>query len=57
MSYDADRQRLRIVYVSGRVYDYLDVPASIYEEMKSSGSKGTFLNTRIKGQYKFKKVK
>ncbi|MBS1665259.1 MAG: KTSC domain-containing protein [Bacteroidetes bacterium] len=57
MSYDADLRRLRIVYVSGNVYDYLDVPPSVYDAMKTSGSKGTFLNTKIKGQYKFQKVK
>lgn len=57
MSYNADHRRLRIVYISGNVYDYLDVPASIYEAMKTSDSKGTFLNNRIKGHYDFEKVK
>ncbi len=57
ISYDAEHRRLRIVYVSGYVYDYLDVPESVYKEMISSGSKGTFLNTKVKGQFKYKKVK
>ena len=57
IGYDTDHRRLRIIYVSGKIYDYLDVPASIYEAMKISGSKGTFLNTRIKGHYTFRKVK
>lgn len=56
MRYDADSRTLRIVYVSGNVYDYKDVPPEVYEAMKVSGSKGTFLNTKIKGKYEFEKV-
>jgi hypothetical protein len=56
-TYDAGHRRLRIVYISGNVYDYLQVPASIYRAMKEAGSKGTFLNTRIKGRYEFERVR
>jgi hypothetical protein len=56
MHYDSSSSTLRIIYVSGEVYDYLGVPGSIYKAMKSSGSKGTYLNKYIKGHYQFKKV-
>ena len=56
MQYDAQTHTLRIMYVSGIVYDYKDVPADVYEAMKISGSKGIFLNTQIKGKYEFEKV-
>ena len=55
-SYDAEKHTLRVVYRSGMVYDYLEVPETAYEEMKNAFSKGTYLNTEIKGKYKFKKV-
>jgi hypothetical protein len=48
---------LRVVFVSGTVYDYKNVPEEVYKEMKSSGSKGTYLNTHIKGHYTFERVK
>ena len=57
ISYDAGHQRLRIVYVSGNVYDYYHVPAEVYEAMKGAGSKGEFLNREIKGHYGFKRVR
>ena len=57
MEYKDDDRRLRITYVSGNVYDYLNVPRAVFEEMQASGSKGTFLNTQIKGRYDFEKVK
>ena len=57
MHYDPSSETLRIVFVSGMVYDYQNVPVEIYQEMKKSGSKGTYLNTHIKGNYEFKKIK
>jgi len=55
--YDHAKAVLRVFYVSGSVYDYFKVPEAVYEEMKESGSQGTFLNLRIKGTYPFKKIK
>jgi KTSC domain len=57
MEYKNDGHRLRITYVSGDIYDYLEVPKSVFVEMQASGSKGTFLNKQIKGHYAFEKVK
>jgi len=39
------------------VYDYKNVPEEVYLAMKSSFSKGSFLNQHIKGKYEFEKVK
>jgi len=54
--YDLLKHTLRVTYVSGKVYDYLNVPADVYQEMKDAESKGTFLNLRIKGLYRFRKI-
>ena len=54
--YDPETETLRITYVSGLVYDYLEVPEHIYLEMKEAFSKGTFLNENIKKNYEFKKI-
>lgn len=56
ISYDAVLSTLRIVYLSGSIYDYLNVSEEIYLEMKAASSKGIFLNKNIKGKFKFKKV-
>ncbi len=57
IKYDAPSHTLRIVYVSGSIYDYKQVPEKIYEKMRAAGSKGEFLNTEIKGHYSFQKIK
>jgi len=48
---------LAVTFKSGEVYQYLDVPAELYEEMLAAPSVGKFLNDRIKGKYQFKRVK
>lgn len=55
-SFDASTHTLKVVFLSGLVYEYLDVPESVYREMKEVKSKGTFLNTRIKGFFKYRKL-
>jgi hypothetical protein len=56
IGYDKPTQTLRVVFVSGMVYHYKNVPEQIYTDMKTAFSKGTFLNKHIKGKYKFVKV-
>ncbi|NML37208.1 KTSC domain-containing protein [Chitinophaga sp. G-6-1-13] len=51
--YDALHTVLRIVFVSGAVYDYEAVPESIYQAMKAAASKGTYFNQYIKDKFKF----
>ena len=56
ISYNADTATLRITFVSGIIYDYKNVPEKVYHAMKTSGSKGTYLNQHIKGRYTFEKI-
>jgi len=54
--YDPVTATLRIIIVSGTIYDYANVPEKVYREMKTAFSKGTYLNQYIKGFYKYKKA-
>ncbi|HET9432210.1 MAG TPA: KTSC domain-containing protein [Chitinophagaceae bacterium] len=56
IKYDANTSTLRVIYVSGSVYDYKDVPEKAYKEMKAASSKGEFLNKHIKPNYAFEKI-
>ena len=56
MDYYPDSATLRITFTSGKKYDYLQVPAKIYEAMRKATSKGSYLNRFIKGNYPFKEV-
>ena len=54
--YDAIKKILKIVYVSGAVYNYLDVPNDVYMQLAKSKSKGTYLNKYIKGRFAYEKI-
>lgn len=49
--YDATISTLEIEFKNGAVWQYFDVPESVYYEMKSADSCGKFFHENIKGQY------
>ena len=53
--YKPELEILRIIYVSGAVYDYLDVPQEVFDEFRAAFSKGTYLNKIIKPKYRYEK--
>lgn len=55
--YFPETEILRIIYQSGSVYGYLEVPADIFERFRSVQSKGRFMNYVIKPKFSFKKIK
>ena len=55
-SYNEKEQKLRVVFLSGLIYDYLDVPESVYASMKNSFAKGVYFNRYIKPAYKWERV-
>jgi hypothetical protein len=57
ITYDDTNSRLRVFYLSGIAYDYMNVPKDMYDQLRTAFSKGKFLNEQIKGKYPFKKVK
>lgn len=49
--YDADRHRLVVTFVTGRVYEYVDVPPNVARAFRSAFSKGTYFNAYIRERY------
>ncbi len=47
---------LEIQFESGRVYQYFDVPESVYEEMMQAESKGKYFNAHIRNQYPYQEI-
>ena len=45
-----------VEFANGSTYRYLNVPTEAYKDFVLSPSKGKFLNTKIKPQFKFEKV-
>ena len=52
VGYNADTQTLTVKFkVSGQVYEYLNVPQTLYEGLMASESKGKYINENIRSQF------
>ncbi len=56
VGYDADTMTLEVAFRNGTVYQYFDVPESVYQELMRSDSVGKFLNEQIKNSYRYTKA-
>ena len=54
--YDKAGRRLRIVFVSGDVYDYDDVPPGVAAGLQAAPSKGRFFGPHIRDRYPYRRV-
>jgi KTSC domain len=54
--YDPPTMVLEVEFLNGNVYQYFDVPAQVYEEFRQAASPGQFLNTNIKGSYRYARM-
>ena len=55
--YDKEKQVLRIEFNNGSIYNYLDVPETVYKDMKDTPSVGKYFNSDIKDKFGFDLVK
>ena len=51
--YDREKQVLMIEFKNGSIYKYLDVPESVYKEMKETPSVGKYFNLNVKDKFGF----
>ena len=57
VGYNADTKILTVQFkVSGQVYEYLNVPQTLYEGLMASESKGTYLNENIRNQFAYRRA-
>lgn len=56
LGYEDSTSTLEIEFKRGEVWQYYDVPESVFQEMKVAESKGRFWHLNIKGQYRENRV-
>ena len=54
--YEPSSETLEIEFANGGVYQYYNVPSSIYEEFLAADSKGRFLISQIKDRFPYARV-
>ena len=55
--YSPTQRVLELEFTSGAVYQYLEVPASIYRRLIEAASKGTYFNHEIRDDYQAVRVR
>lgn len=56
IGYDPASMTLEVEFHSGGIYQYFDVPQSVYEGLMSSDTHGGYLARSIKGVYRYSKL-
>jgi len=57
VGYDATAQVLEVEFQSGRVYQYLDVPESVYQDLMTASSKGEYFHDNILKEFDFREAR
>lgn len=56
VGHDEESSTLQVEFLNGGVYQYFDVPEDVYIGLRDADSVGIFLNSHIKGMYRYSKV-
>ena len=56
IEYDSDHERLTVTFVTGRRYEYDDVPATVAADFHTAPSKGAYFNAHIRDRYRFREI-
>jgi len=57
IGYDAGKNLLQVEFIAGGVYQYENVPESIYREFLAAPSHGRYFAMHIKGKYSYRKAR
>ena len=57
IGYDRRKGMLQVEFIAGGVYQYHSVPESVYEAFLAAPSHGQYFESRIKGNYAYRKIR
>ena len=55
VGYDQATSTLEIEFLNGTIYQYFDVPQSVFDAFLSAQSAGQYFNAQIKGSFRYAK--
>ncbi len=56
VGYDERTQTLEVEFNGGGIYQYYNVPQSIYDDIMKASSVGQFFNVHVKNSYPYSRV-
>jgi len=56
VGYDVKSKTLEVEFKNGYIYQYFDVPKTIYNSMVNANSAGKYLISNVKGVYRYARL-
>jgi uncharacterized protein len=56
IGYDPQNQTLEIEFQNGYVYQYFDVPETVYQNLMAAGSHGEYFSDYVKGFFRYARI-
>jgi hypothetical protein len=56
VGYDGLAKVLEVEFQSGKIYQYLEVPEHIYQDLMTASSKGEFFHDNVLKEFDFREV-
>ena len=57
IGYEQKNQMLQVEFIEGSVYQYHQVPETVYDEFLAAPSHGKYFEQSVKGQYEYRKIR
>ena len=57
IGYDDKREMLQVEFIEGKIYQYDEVPQSVYRAFLGANSHGSFFEDQIKNHYAHRRVR
>ena len=54
--YEARSRTLAVQFKGGQIYEYKNVPSTVFNDFLNSSSKGGFVNTIVKPHFKYERI-
>ncbi len=56
IAYEPNQMILTVWFLNGSIYNYYDVPTSVWTSFQNADSKGKYLAANIKGRFGYERV-
>ena len=57
VGYDASDRTLEVEFHDGKIYQYFEVPASVYRGLINAPSKGSYFHAHIRTTYRYRRLR
>ena len=57
IGFDDENNKLYVIFKNNKTFEYSDVPYTVWKELKSSDSIGSYFTKNIKTKYQYKEIK